>query len=83
MWASEEEKTTDEIIKEKRKKFTNFAYPLVLSLLKAHGYKRVGYNSGLLAEFDKTTVYDLYMENNFEMLAKYYSLGIKKGEADV
>jgi len=80
LWHKEEPKTDAEILKEKRKRFTNFAYPFVSKLLRENEYKRSGYHSGLLKEFDKTTIYDLYMAEDYDMLVKYYSLGFNKDE---
>jgi len=43
-----------------------------------NGYKRTGYNSGLLKQFDDTTVYDMYISKDFDRLVKYYSLPFVK-----
>lgn len=39
-----------------------------------NGDKRQGFNSGLLKQFDDTTVYDMYMNDEWDRLVKYYSL---------
>lgn len=62
----------------KRKRFDDIAFKFVYNLLTSNGYKRVGFNSGLLKQFDDTTVYDMYMEKNFDRLEKYYSLRFGK-----
>jgi intergrase/recombinase len=62
----------------KRKRFTNIAWKFVYDLLIKNGYKRVGYNTSLLKEFDDTTVYDMYINEDFDRLVKYYSLPFVK-----
>lgn len=64
-------------LKYRKKIFCSFAWPAVYELLTANGYKRVGFNSGLLRQFDDTTVYEMYMEKDWDRLVKYYSLAIK------
>jgi len=64
----------NDIIKFKRRMFTSIAFMSVYNTLMANGYKRVGFNSGLLKEFNNTTVYDMYIDNDFDRLVKYYSL---------
>lgn len=67
--------TTDaEKLTFRRKRFTTIAFKIVYDLLTTNGYKRVGYNSGLLQDFDNTTVYDMYKNKDFDRLVKYYSL---------
>ncbi len=67
--------TTDkEKLKYKKDKFSTIAFKLVFECLTNSGYKRVGFNSGKLREFDDTTVYDMFITNDFDRLVKYYSL---------
>jgi len=71
--------TTDkEKLKHKRTRFSTIAFKAVYDLLLANGYKRVGYNTGLLKPFDDTTVYDMYINKDFDRLVKYYSLPFVK-----
>ena len=58
----------------KRHRFSTIAFKSVYDLLTSNGFKRVGFNSGLLKEFNDTTVYDLFINNEFDRLVKYYSL---------
>lgn len=58
----------------KRRLFNNIAFKKVYNSLILNGYKRVGFNSGLLKEFNDTTVYDMYITKDFNRLVKYYSL---------
>lgn len=62
----------------KRKRFTDIAWKVVYDILMKNGYKRVGYNSGLLKQFDDTTVYDMFISKDFDRLVKYYSLPFVK-----
>ena len=67
--------TTDkEKLNYKRKRFNTVAHKFVYDLLLNNGYKRVGFNSGLLKQFDDTTVYDMFINKDFDRLVKYYSL---------
>lgn len=52
----------------------NAAWNLVYKTLLENGYKRVGFNTGLLKPFDNTTVYDMYVNREFDRLVEYYSL---------
>ena len=71
--------TTDkDKLKFKRDKFSSIAFKLVYDLLIKNGYKRVGYSSSLLKQFDDTTVYDMYINKDFDRLVKYYSLPFVK-----
>lgn len=58
----------------KRRVFQSLAFSIVSHDLLLVGYKRKGFNSGLLKEFDDTTVYDMYIQEEFDRLVKYYSL---------
>lgn len=70
--------TTDkDKLKFNRRVFSTIAFQELFHLLTSNGYKRVGFNSGLLKEFDDTTVYDMYMDKDFDRLVKYYSLSFK------
>lgn len=58
--------------------FTSIAWRFVYYLLIRNGYKRVGYNTALLKQFYEATVYDMYINNDYDMLVKYYSLAFIK-----
>ena len=57
-----------------KKHFTSAAFKRVYDLLMTNGYKRVGFSTALLKEFDDTTVYDMYCTNDWDRLVRYYSL---------
>lgn len=61
-----------------RQSFTSIAWQFVYDLLIKNGYKRVGYNTASLKQFNDTTVYDMYIDNDYDMLVKYYSLPFVK-----
>lgn len=66
--------TTDkEKLKFVKTQFNN-SFGKVNKYLSENGYKRKGFNSGLLKQFDDTTVYDMYINKQFDRLVKYYSL---------
>lgn len=58
----------------KRRRFTDISFKLVYNLLTKSGYKRVGFNSGQLKEFADTTLYDMYINKEFDKIVRYYSL---------
>ena len=70
----EVETTEKERLVFKKRVFSTPAFQNLYHLLIKNGYKRVGFNSGLLKEFDDTTVYDMYINADFDRLVKYYSL---------
>lgn len=77
-WEVEVPTTEDERVSFRKKKFnTSLAFKSVYDLLIANGYVRSGFNSGLLKEFDDTSVYDMYMNKEYDRLVKYYSLSFK------
>jgi hypothetical protein len=73
-WEVDVPTTADDKLLYSRKVFVNYAFKAVFDLLMNNGYKRVGYNTGLLKQFDDTTVYDMYISKNWDRLVEYYSL---------
>lgn len=61
-----------------RSAFTSIAWQFVYDLLIKNGYKRVGYNSALLKPFQWTSAYEMYIDNDYDSLVKYYSLSFVK-----
>jgi hypothetical protein len=67
--------TTDkDKLKFKRNRFTDIGWKFIYELLTNNGYKRLGYNSALAKQFDDTTVYDMFIGNDFDRLVQYYSI---------
>lgn len=73
-WEIDVPTTEKEKLKYKKRTFTNYAFQSVRKLLLENGYKNVGYSTRLLYEFDDTTVYEMYINKDFDRLVKYYSL---------
>ena len=73
-WSIDVPTTEADKLRAIRQRFSNIAFPLVKDSLTSNGYKRVGFNSGLLKAFDGTTVYDMYVNKEFDRLVEYYSL---------
>lgn len=76
-WSIDVPTTDKDKLDFKRRRFSDVAFKCVYDLLTKNGYKRNGYNTGLLKQFDDTTVYDMYMSKDFDRLVKYYSLPFK------
>jgi len=74
VWEIDVPTTDRDTLKYKRKKFSNLAWVALYDTLINNEYKRVGFNSGLLEEFNNTTIYDMYCNKEFDRLIKYYSL---------
>ena len=70
--------TEEEKLTFKRKRFDDYAWNGVYSLLIKNGYKRIGCSSGEFAAYNDTTIYDMYINNEFDRLKKYYSLRFVK-----
>lgn len=73
-WEIDVPTTDKEKLRYLKERFTNYAFQSVKNILLNNGYKRVGYSTSHLAEFDDTTVYDMYNNKEFDRLVKYYSL---------
>lgn len=58
----------------RRKRFDGIAWKFIYELLLANGYKRISSYSNLFKEFDDTTIYDMYINKDFDRLVKRYSL---------
>jgi len=64
----------------KRKKFNDVAFRFMYNSLTKNGFKRVGFDTGLLTEFRGVTVYDMYVAKDFDRLVRYYSLPFVKNQ---
>ena len=60
--------------KYRKERFTGLVFKPLYDLLLANGYKRISSWSSLYKEFDKTSVYEMYMAKEFDRLVQYYSL---------
>lgn len=77
-WDIDVPTTKEDKLKFKKRTFSDIAFKKIYDLLTVNGYKRVGYNTALLKEYDNTTIYDMYLNNEFDRLVKYYSNPFKK-----
>ncbi len=77
-WEVEVETKTKTTEKEeliyKRRVFSDIAFKLIYNTLINNGYKRVGADSSKFKEFDDTTIYDMYVNKDYDRLVKYYKL---------
>lgn len=67
------DKTEKEIQKEIEKRIENSSFKIIYDGMIEKGFKRIGFNSGLLKPFDKISVYDMIKSNDLEKLVSYYS----------
>jgi hypothetical protein len=77
-WTVDVPTTTADKMKFRMKRFTNLAWTEMYALVLKNGYKRVGYNTALLREFENTCVYEMFIAQDFDRLEKYYSLPFVK-----
>lgn len=62
----------------KRKRFEYVAWKHVFESLTSNGYTVAGYNPDDFKQFKDTSLYDMFVEGDFERLVKYYSLRFKR-----
>ena len=77
-WEIDVPTTDKDKLEYRKKRFTNIAWNFVYNSLINNGFKRVGFCSSLLKEFDNTTIYEMYLAKDFDKLVKRYSLSFKK-----
>jgi len=70
--------TNEDKVKFRRKIFSAICFTNVYKILTKNGYKRVGSDWRLLKQFDDTTIYDMYINKDFDRLVKYYSMSFVK-----
>lgn len=71
--------TEKELLLHNQKQFDlRLGYILYDLLVKNNGYKRVPYDAILFRQFNKKPIYDMYIEKDFDMLLKYFSLRFTK-----
>jgi hypothetical protein len=64
-------------LQHKRSRFTSVAFKLIFDYLTNNGYKRVGFDTAIFKYSKDTTVYDMYMNQEYDKLVDYYSLCFK------
>lgn len=58
----------------RRNRFSEIAFKFVYDLLIENNYKRIPWDSCLGRQFKDTTVYDMYVNKDFDSLGDYYLL---------
>ncbi len=87
-WDVDVPTTEKEKLEFKNKRFHDIAFRSVYNLLTSNGYKRIsGQDRGRISYekgnpgiimFDNKTVYEMYMDKDFNSLLEYYSMYFKK-----
>lgn len=62
-----------EIDEELKRLTENCAWKIVYDNMMANGFKRIGFNSSLLKQFDDTSVYQMIKNNEIDRLVNFYS----------
>ena len=73
-------KTDKQIKEEMEKRVERKLWYTIYKKATENGFKRVGFCSSKLKEFDNMKKYDMVKEKNYDMLFKYYSLYFKNGD---
>jgi len=58
----------------KRKRFDSILWTYIYKTMIENGYKRKGVDSGLFKQFNDATIYDRYVNKDFDRIVDYYSL---------
>lgn len=58
----------------RKRRFDTYAFKAIYDLLIANGYRRKGFDSGLLKNFKDTTPYEMYVKGDYDRMTEYYSL---------
>ena len=72
-WDVEVPTTEADKLKFVKKQYSNVAWQYVYKLLTANGYKRIPYDSSYFRKFNDTTLYNMFIEKDFDRLVEYYS----------
>jgi len=64
----------------KRKRFDSILWTYIYKTMIENGYKRKGVDSGLFKQFNDATIYDRYVNKDFDRIVDYYSLYFKEGK---
>jgi hypothetical protein len=77
-WDIEVPMTEEDKLSFRKNRFNSWCYGRVNKLLSNNGYKRADYDRMALQEFKDTTIFDLYMNKDFDRIVKYYSIWFSK-----
>lgn len=73
-WETDVPTTDKDKLKYVKDNFSNIVTRSMYKLFIDNGYKRRGFNSGLLKQFDDTTLYDMYINKDFDRIISYFLL---------
>jgi hypothetical protein len=76
-WDVDRQTTDDEKTAFKRSTFTRIAASTIQSVLFENNYKRIPFSNKFGKTFKDTTVYDMYINKEFDKLVDYYSEAFK------
>jgi len=79
-WEVEAPTTREEQSIFKRKRFTHYAWDLIYKVLLANNYTRTGCCSSHFKKYKGTTVYDMFLNSNWDRLEEYYAPRFQKGD---
>lgn len=79
-WQVEVDTTDGDKLAFKKKRFTDISWKYVYEALTNDGYVRQGVCSSLLKQFDNTTLYDMYMNGEWDRIETYYALRFVKSK---
>jgi hypothetical protein len=77
IWEVDVPLTDEDKLLHRKSRFTSVAFKLMFDYLTNNGYKRVGFDTAIFKYSKDTTVYDMYMNQEYDKLADYYSLSFK------
>jgi hypothetical protein len=69
-----------EILAVKKRLFENFAWSEIYKSLIANGYVRISVSSDAFKDFKDKSIYEMYIDKDFDSLVKYYSMRFKKNQ---
>ena len=72
-WDVEVPTTEADKLKFVKNKTDYVTWQYVYKLLTANGYKRIPYDSSYFRKFNDTTLYNMFIEKDFDRLVEYYS----------
>lgn len=77
-WNEPEPVTKADVLKFKQRRFPDIAWSFVYNSLTENGYKRIGFWSSELQQFDGIGIYERYMAGDADFFVKYYSFRFQK-----
>lgn len=82
-WQEKISVTGEDLAEFKQKRFPSIAWQCVYNALTAAGYNRVGFSSCLLKQFDGVSLYDKFLDADFDFFVSYYSFRFTRPEGNI